>query len=197
MRYRFLLTVTLALSLYVPSAARATTLALDPVGGGVSGTPGTVVGWGFVLFNSTDYVLVSQSEFVSATNVGTYTDFISSNQSFVVGPSPESDTWSQSFDATSGTGVGMFLIDPALTGPAHADGVILLTYDLYSVSPNSPDFNPDTDLISSGNSLSASASIDVLAPVPEPALGFRVALVCLGICVAGRKSRGWRSPAES
>ncbi|MBY0484005.1 hypothetical protein, partial [Nitrosomonas sp.] len=42
-----------------------------------------------------------------------------------------------------------------------------LTYDLFSRSPLDANFNPDTDTLSNGNVLSATASVTV-SPVPEP-----------------------------
>ena len=99
---------------------------------------------------------------------GSYTDFIG-QQFLVLGPPPESSSASQSFDDTSMTGVGGFAINPTSVG--SIDGYIALTYDLYSVDPNSSDFDPTVDTVSNGNYLYAPASVTVGSSstnVPEP-----------------------------
>jgi hypothetical protein len=65
------------------------------------------------------------------------------------------------------TGVGSFAISPAAMPGDMAIGEIQLTYDLFSRSPNDPNFNPATDTISVGNLLSQPASVTVV--IPEPA----------------------------
>ena len=47
------------------------------------------------------------------------------------------------------------------------DGVIQFFYDVYTVSPNDPAFNPDTDGLALGQLLEARASITVQS-VPKP-----------------------------
>ena len=170
----------LAGCLLLTSAARATTiLTLDPAGGAISGLAGTTVGWGFTFTNDTDYAVITGTQFCDtsssplpnicaslAPNLGTYTDF-AGLQFLVAGPSPESTTVSQTFDNSLLTGIGSFAIDPGASGTVS--GIIVLTYDLYSVSPNDPAFNPD-DVISGGNYLTANASVTVapVTSVPEP-----------------------------
>ena len=56
-------------------------------------------------------------------------------------------------------------------------------------------FDPKADRVASGLTVSADASIDVVAPgssVPEPALGAWAGLLCLGMCV--RRSEGGLAP---
>ena len=76
----------------------------------------------------------------------------------------------QPFDAALMTGAGSFAIASNAPGSVQS-GQIVFTYDLFSTSPNSPNFNPGTDTISVGNYLAAPASVTVNAtsPVPEPA----------------------------
>ena len=77
----------------------------------------------------------------------------------------------QSFDLLLQTGIGAYLIDPGTPVGALSTGVVRLTYDLYSVSPNDPSFDPAKDLVSSGNFLDANASVQVqpqAAGTPEP-----------------------------
>jgi hypothetical protein len=145
---------------------------LDPPDGALSGVPGAIIGWGFILTNDTDYLVVSAAHFVTNNDVGMFTDFISMMPFTVVGPSGlyAQQTWAAPFDATAMTGLGQYVIDsPAVPG-SLASGYIELQYDLFSVSPLDPNFNVDTDWIRSavyGSPPSASAF--VLSPaVPEP-----------------------------
>jgi hypothetical protein len=155
-------------------------LTLNPASGALTGVAGATVGWGFTITNSTDYLVVTGSSFCDSgssplpgvcnpvsPNIGSYTDFIGS-QFVVVGPSPENTSVSQTFDNTVLTGIGSFAINANASGTAS--GIIVMTYDLFSVSPNDSNFNPN-DEISGGNFLTADASVTVgqTSPVPEPA----------------------------
>jgi len=59
-----------------------------------------------------------------------------------------------------------------------------VTYDLYSVDPNSPSFDPTVDTVSTGNYLYATASVTVgsssTGNVPEPGT---MTLLAAGIAV--------------
>jgi hypothetical protein len=154
----------------------APTLTLDPTNGAISGAAGATVGWGFTLTNTTDFLVVSSSDFCvgvitspCSNSLGTYADFIGP-QFQVVGPSPESTSLTQAFDLLAQTGMGSFAINlSALTGDS-VTGEIVVTYDLYSVDPNSPNFDPTLDTLSTGDTLTAAASVSVPASttVPEP-----------------------------
>ena len=63
-------------------------------------------------------------------SLGTYTDFVGL-QFLVIGPPPENTSISQSFDSGLMTGIGSFAIDPTASGAVS--GLIVVTYDLYSV----------------------------------------------------------------
>jgi hypothetical protein len=63
--------------------------------------------------------------------------------------------------------VGSFLVSPSATPGELIAGLIVLTYDLYSVSPNDPNFNPNIDTISTGNLISTDAEVKV-STIPEP-----------------------------
>jgi hypothetical protein len=164
---------------FTPAARADTTLTLSPNNGAITGAPGTTVGWGFTFTNDSDYAVITGTQFCDSTSsplpaiclplapsLGTYTDF-AGLQFLVAGPSPENTTISQAFDQAAGTGIGSFDIDPGASGTAS--GIIVLTYDLFSVSPNDPAFSFG-DEISGGNYLTAAASVTVapVAPVPEP-----------------------------
>ena len=151
---------------------------LDPFDGALSGGPGQTVGWGFTLQNSTDYLLVTAADYITTTPVGTFTDFISGFNFVVVGPSPENVLVSHAFDGAAFTGVGSYRIDGAAPVGALSTGFIQIGYDLYTVSPNDPGFDPGVDFLSSGT-LTAPATIQVTgqaAGVPEPSSWVLLAL---------------------
>jgi hypothetical protein len=181
-------------------ADTAPTLTLDPANGALSGTPGSTVGWGFTIANSTNFLLITSSDFCvgpisspCSNGLGTYTDFIASNQFVVVGPLPESSSVTQAFDNSLLTGIGSFLINSTANPGDSVSGQIVLTYDLFSVSPNAPNFDPIADTISIGNFLTASASVSVpstTAPEPGTGLLFGYGLIAFaGLGLAARKGR--------
>jgi hypothetical protein len=162
------------------------TLTLDPLGGAITGAAGSTVGWGFTLTNvGTDFAVVTSSDFCVGTitspctnSLGTYTDF-AGPQFLVVGLSPESTSITQAFNDGLMTGMGSFLINPAATG--SVSGEIVLTYDLYTVDPNSASFDPLIDTVSVGNDLTSAASVTVATKsTPEPG-----SLLLLAIGIAG------------
>ena len=142
---------------------------LDPIGGTIYGMPGATIGWGFSLSNNSDYLLVSGAEFVPQSTFGTFTDYIAQYNSVVVGPSPENNIVIQPFDSVQHSGIGSFFIDPSTVFGTNISGSIILTYDLFSLTPNDPNFNPDINTISTGNLLQSSASVIVQSSVPIPA----------------------------
>ena len=73
--------------------------------------------------------------------LGIFTDYIAQFNFIVAGPAPESPVVSQVFNQTLQTGIGSFAIAPAAPYGTFS-GQILLTYDLYSRSPNDPLFDP-------------------------------------------------------
>ena len=165
----------------------ATTLTLAPANGSLSGSAGSTVGWGFTISNSSDFLVVTGSDFCvgvisspCSNGLGAYSDFIGTSQFVVVGPSPESPSITQGFNAVNQTGVGSFAINSNATVGNSVAGQIVVDYDLFSVSPNDPTFNPTVDTISTGNMLTANASITVTAgsATPEPATG---AIMLVGI----------------
>jgi hypothetical protein len=179
-------------------------LSLDPTSGGISGTTGSTIGWGFTLDSATDFAVITSSDFCLgssgvtslcvAPTLGDYTDFIAGNFT-IAGPVPESPVVTQAFNAVNATGVGSFQIDTNAALGATDTGQIVATYDLYSADPNAANFEPITDLISAGNFLAAPASISVTA-APEPshlAPVMALALLCL-VTTAIWQRRGKRRP---
>ena len=190
------------LALGIRAKADDVTLTLDPAGGAVTGPAGSTVGWGFTLADSgSDFAVVTSSDFCVAmvsspcsNPFGVYTDFIG-QQFVVVGPSPEPGSVAQSFDDSAMTGVGSFAINPASTGTL--DGFLAVTYDLYSVDPNSPSFDPTVDTVSTGNYLYATASVTVgsssTGNVPEPGtmtlLAAGIAMLLLAATMGPRRRK--------
>jgi len=175
-------------------ADTAPTLALDPVGGAITGVAGSTVGWGFTLTNlGSDFAVITSSDFCvgpisspCSNPLGTYTDFVG-QQFFVLGPSPESSSISQSFDVMALTGVGSFFINPLAQPGDMAIGQIALSYDLFSLSPNDPNFDPFADTVSNGNFLMAPASVTVTkttVSTPEPASLLLLAAGVLALLLA-------------
>lgn len=168
---KHILGCSVMLAVAATAGLQAATLTLQPAGGALNGYPGQTVGWGFTVENSSDYLLVTAADYLTVTPIGSFTDFAGGFNFIVVGPTPESPVVAQSFDLLSQTGVGAYLIDAGTPVGALSTGVVRLTYDLYSVSPNDPLFDPAADLVSSGNFLDANASVQVQAQVigtPEP-----------------------------
>ncbi len=108
--------------------------------------------------------------------VGSYLDFVGP-QSPVVGPSsgpPDNNPnggpmdmtmLTESFNNGMMTGTGSFTIKMNALSGLMTIGQLVITYDLYSRSPNNINFDPTTDLISTANFFAPNAEVDV---VPEP-----------------------------
>jgi len=155
------------------------TFTLDPTNGAIQSPAGTDIGWGYTLTAGTDYSVITGSEFCTGaisspcTNAfGTYTDNIG-NAFVVVGPSAGESTVTQAW--STGNGVGDFLINASSTGTVT--GNVVLSYDVYTVDPNSANFDPIADLLFSGLYAEAPASVTVgpastsgggTNPMPEP-----------------------------
>ena len=164
LKYVLLLTVTLVLatSLTVQGAGVMT---LIPASGNLSGTPGSTVGWGFSLTGDADYYLMfSDVTYSTLAGWGDFTGYLADLGSFIVDPG---STFTHPFNTDPQTGVGSFSIHPDAMPGFVTTGIIDATYGVFQVSPDNPDFNSDTDIISLDNRFSNPASVTV-SNVPEP-----------------------------
>jgi hypothetical protein len=150
--------------------AGTVTLTLNPVGGAISGSAGSTVGWGFDIVNGTgDNLVIDNSYFCEAgedpvngpdytcgadATVGAYTDYIASNLGVI---SPGETT--EDFDGVS-QGFGSYTIGDSATVGSTDTGTLVLVYDEYSA-----DFTTE---IATNVELTAPASVSVSVATPEP-----------------------------
>jgi hypothetical protein len=158
------------------SADTLPTLTLIPASGDITGAAGSITGWGFTIDNlGSNWLVITSTDFCvgvvtspCSNSFGTYTDF-AGPQFILIGPSPENTSFTQAFDNNTQQGIGSFFINPSSLGTIS--GQIALTYDLFSVDPNSIYFDPFADTVSAGNYLFADASVTVTTSTvatPEP-----------------------------
>src|ERR1017187_3647240 len=122
--------IAMAVLLASSSLQAGPVLTLDPADGALSGQPGQSVAWGFTLTNDTNYLVVNQANYVTATPLGTFTDFIS-GFFVVIGNGPFAvSSWTQLGDAGSQTGIGSYAIDPSTLLGSFSAGSIEVSYDL-------------------------------------------------------------------
>ena len=108
--------------------------------GKIAGLPGDFLGWGFTVEADPSLWISFVTSFtIDETNpsVGIYSDFIGNEG----GPTnfelaPGAPDWTQSFDAISQTGLGVFSIDPNALMGSRDSGKIRVLYDAFAQDPN-------------------------------------------------------------
>jgi hypothetical protein len=150
---------------FVTCAQADPTLTLLPTSGAVGGLPGTTVGWGFTLTDTStsNWIVLNDSYFVGSPVYGTYTDYVSLAFD-VAGPAPESPTVSQAWNQALQLGVGAFLIYATDPGGIVIPGTINVDYSVFSQDPNNPNFDPNSFLTAG----TFSDPVQILV-TPEPA----------------------------
>jgi hypothetical protein len=189
------ITLALLIAAAVVACAQAGPISLTilPTSGTIGGGPGTVVGWGFTITNaSSDWVVLSGSDFTGSPIYGSYVDYLSLVNAplYVAGPSPESSTISRSWNPSSNPplGLGEFDINSTALSGAIIVGSIQVDYDVFSEDPNNPNFDPGS-FVTSGT-VSASAQVGVAAaPTPEPAPLLTMSTALLILAFAGLRPR--------
>ncbi len=168
------------------------TLALTPSAGSVSGSPGSVTGWGYTIHNTTPDYMVLDDSYVSgglaAGTYGTYVDYIASN--FIV-INPASTVGPVNFDAATMAGTGEFDIAQFVPPDTLITGAINVDYSEFSQNPNSPTFDPSS-FVTSGT-LSATAQVGV---APEPECVLLTGLPLAWLALAGWRRRGLSAEKE-
>jgi len=183
-----------ATSIVAGSGQAAPIFALNPGSGGLSGTQGSTVGWGFTITNTTTFLEVVQTDFClpgsDATDLpcagafpslGSYTDFTALSNFVVVGPSPYTTTLTQNFDLNLQTGFGSFtILHNASLGTSL--GEIDVIYDLFDGDPANGGMQLGGDNFVA---LPASITVAAAATVPEPGTGLPVCFAAAGLILLG------------
>jgi hypothetical protein len=174
----------LAAGIIFSAIAPATAVfAFDPIGGSLSGTPGSTVGWGFTISDTTEFILILQTDFCPPasgegaltcpdTAVGGYNDF-AGTVGPVIGPSPDSPSVTQAFVLATQEGYGGFHISPTAGVGTVLPGEIAILYRLYTGDPNT---DPNATQIGSDDFTSLLASVTVTSGVGVPEPGTMVPL---------------------
>ena len=193
MRKQLVLAMFLALT---PAAAATLTLSNSAL----FGLPDDIVGWGFTIEATpvqdgggtiVPWLLISGVDYVPDPGifpVGVFTPFLTvlPELNTVIGgmddqgnPNPP---WIEDFDNGLMTGIGSYQINDFQSPGDQTTGNIVVTYDMFSVSPDDPNFIPEDDTLATGLTMSAPTSVTVtgLTDVPEPRTG-----ILLSIAVAG------------
>jgi hypothetical protein len=180
----FALALTLALTAGAIGAhASSLSLTLTPASGAVAGAPGSAVGWGFTLTDTTsDWIVLDDSYLTISPVPGTYTDYIE-NQFYVGGPEPEPAIIVSPWDQSAQTGTGEFDIF-ASDGGGTFSGTLSVDYTLFSEDPNSPSFDPDS--FQNNGTFNDPISVTVS---PEPPTWALLIVPFAALLVAGRRRR--------
>ena len=175
-------------------ASATAVFAFDPNGGALSGTPGSIVGWGFTISDSTEYAVVTETSFCATGSVasnlpctntlGVYSDFAGNFP--IIGPTPDSSSVTEPFSNASQLGYGGLVIGAGASLGTVLTGEIAIIYDLYTEDPVTGS-NPVQIGGDNFTFLPASVTVTGGAAVPEPG-----ALAPLGLALILMRSKlGW------
>lgn len=114
----------------------------DPDAAVLNATPGSIVGWGFMVAPDPDEWISFISSFLISDSdpTGTYTDFIGG----LGGPvgaylPPASGNWQVPLDLAASLGLGAYTVDPTAAPGTTADLTVRVLYERYSDDPNTCD----------------------------------------------------------
>jgi len=168
----------------------APVLTLDPADGAISGTQGSVIGWGFSLTPDPTFWTVITAVQMDVSAIGTFEDYLSvwfSVNSLALAPG--GPAFVQSFVAgTPGTATGVAAVTLNTNAPLGLlAGVMDISYDLYDADPFL-----GGNLQQTGQSFTPSFGItvnqDAGQPAPEPAtLGLALAAIAAMLVVNRRR----------
>jgi hypothetical protein len=183
------------------SAGTAYIVVAPPVVGGqqLTGMPGDPVGWGFTIFGDTaNWIQFQTSTLIESSYLGPsgtstgYVDFLGvlgGKDNTTWGPllNP-GDTWTLAFNASNGSGIGEYLIDPGTPIPAYDAGAFSITYNMYTCDPNicTPDSSGPNPTEFDGLTLYASPTSSTLptfaisVQTPEPSTVLPFGLLAVG-----------------
>jgi hypothetical protein len=162
---------------------------VDPADGSVTGTAGSIAGWGFTVEpDPVQWISFVGSFLMNETNpaLGTYTDLIGASGGPVDFTLPAAaPTWTQGFSHAAQTGIGAYALSPASLPGDQNSGVLRVLWAAYTADPYScgscfaGSFYQDFEF-----------QVTVVAPpqdVPEPAT-LSVVLIA-GVALLGRRVR--------
>jgi hypothetical protein len=162
----------IGLSLVLGAVLSAASMVALPPGVDLIAQPGSTALWNVEVTNDADFMVPTSFQYLTLDPVGNFTDIFLSVFA-VVGPGGTLPV------------LGPYDIDWTATPGFVSVGKLMLSYDLFSLDPNDPLFDPEADLITSGNTLDLDASVKIqdAGEVPEPATGalLGVALSCLAL----------------
>ena len=185
----------LAFAALIPSAHATAIVDLNPIGGVVSGTPGSTVGWGFDMTAGAYWAEVTSVSISGETSPlggtsGGFTSYMDLLGGAVDGVTAPVQNWTLPFlPGSPGTGLGQYVIDPTTGLGTQDTGNFVITYDEFSDNPNTcGSCYVDTLQMLTSDSTVPSFTINVEAPTttPEPAT-FAVCLIGLLVFAIARK----------
>jgi hypothetical protein len=191
--------VLIVLACLAPGARAGAIVALDPVGGVISGTPGANVGWGFTVTNGANWISIDSVSIENETSPlggasGGFTSYMDLLGGLTNGVTPPNQMWSLGFSPGSpGTGIGQYAIDAATPSGASDSGDFVIFYDEFSGDPNTCGscFIDTLQMFDSGGNPPAFTINVAVTTVPEPASAL---LVLAGAIVALARRPGRRNP---
>ncbi len=167
----------------IPALSATPLFTLDPLDGALVGRPGQMVGWGLTIQNDdSGWLVITSATYDQTTSIGDFFEFVTPQ--FFSYALPPNETWTRAFNPVASEGIGAYVIDGSFALPGDsASGNLDLLFDIHSVDPNAPDYDPGNDTVSGFQELlPASVTYQTGPEVPEPA---SVAMTLAGLALCG------------